>query len=100
MPAKVIILNFKDIAKQRHSAKREKLKFGLPLKRRRFFPRDPEKAEALLKWLLRVTPPGRDVLSGKAFSEIYRRKKEKVKGCFNTSSVSGGGSQRSFCGGG
>ncbi len=64
-----IVLNLREIYNRRHEIKLERLRSGLPLKRRRSLPRDPEKRKAVLEWLLRVTPPAEDILSGRAFSE-------------------------------
>ena len=73
MQEKEVVLSLKDIKKKRHEAKLEMLRLGLPIRRKRSFPRDPEKREALLEWLLRATPPAEDILSGKAFSGRFRK---------------------------
>ncbi len=64
-----IVLNLREIYNRRHEIKLERLRSGLPLKRKRNLPKDPEKRKAVLEWLLRVTPPAEDILSGRAFSE-------------------------------
>ncbi len=66
-------MNLNEIHKRRHEIKLERLRSGLPLRRKRSLPRDPEKRKALLEWLLRVTPPAKDILSGKAFSEKFKK---------------------------
>ncbi len=72
MSEKEIVLSLKEIKKKYHEAKLERLKNGYPLKFRRTKPRDPEKEKALLEWLLKNTPPAEDILSGKAFEELFR----------------------------
>ncbi len=64
-----IVMNLSEIYKRRHEIKLEGLRSGLPLRRRRSLPKDPGKRKAILEWLLRVTPPAEDILSGRAFSE-------------------------------
>lgn len=56
MPKKEIVLNLKEIKRKRYEARLKRLRCGYPLKFKRTRPRDPEKEEALLEWLLRVTP--------------------------------------------
>ncbi len=56
------------------------LRLGLPIRRKRSFPRDPEKRETLFEWLLRITPPAKDIISGKAFSERFRKNREREYG--------------------
>ncbi len=73
MAEKEIFLSLRDIYKRRHEIKLEKLRSGLPLRRRRSLPKDPEKRKAILEWLLRVTPPAKDILSGRAFSERFKK---------------------------
>ena len=80
MSGKEIVLSLKDVQRKRHEAKLEMLRLGLPIRRKRSFPRDPEKRKALLEWLLEVTPPAKDILSGKAFSERFRKNRERENG--------------------
>jgi len=80
MSEREITLSLKDIHRRRHEAKLEMLRLGLPIRRKRSLPKDPEKREALLKWLLRITPPAKDILSGKAFSEMFRKNRERKNG--------------------
>lgn len=76
MRKKEIILSLKEIHRRRYEARLERLKLGLPLRRKRSFPKDPEKREAVLEWLLRITPPAEDILSGKAFSERFKKNRQ------------------------
>lgn len=70
---KEIVLSLEEIRRKRYEAKLERLRRGYPLRFKRTRPRDPGKEEAFVEWLLRITPPARDILSGKAFSELFRK---------------------------
>jgi len=72
MSKEEIVLSLKEIKGKYHEAKLERLKKGYPLKFKRTSPRDPEKEEVLLEWLLKNIPPDEDILSGKAFEELFR----------------------------
>ncbi|QWK20610.1 MAG: hypothetical protein KNN13_04645 [Hydrogenobacter thermophilus] len=67
------VLSLEEIEKRYFEEKLNRLREGYPLKFRRTKPRDPRKREAMVKWLLRVIPPAEDILSGKAFEELFRR---------------------------
>ncbi len=76
MRKKEIILSLEEIHRKRYETRLERLKPGLPLRRKRSFPKDPEKREAVLEWLLRITPPAENILSGKAFSERFKNNRQ------------------------
>jgi len=81
---KDMVLSLKDIQRRRFEEKLWRLRNGLPLKPKRTKPRDPEKSEAYIDFLVRTTPPAKDILSGKAFSELLRK---AIKGKPLSSSV-------------
>ena len=45
---------------------------GYPLKFRDMRPRDKVKADRLVEFYVKTTPPAKDILSGKAFRELFR----------------------------
>ncbi len=71
---KEIILSLEEVRKRYYREKLERLRSGYPLKFRRTRKRNPFKSDAMVEWLLRITPPAEDILSGKAFSELMRNK--------------------------
>jgi hypothetical protein len=50
----------------------QRLEMGYPLKFRDMRPRDRGKAAQLVEFYIKTTPPAKDILSGKAFRELFR----------------------------
>jgi hypothetical protein len=69
---KTMRVNINDLSEKRFSAMVERLSMGYPLKFRDMRPRDKEKAAQLVEFYIKTTPPARDILSGKAFRELFR----------------------------
>jgi len=67
------ILRLESVSEEYKRAKLERFKRGYPLKFKRTKPREKFKSKALLNFFLRTTPPARDILSGRAFSELFKR---------------------------
>jgi len=72
---KEIILNLEKIEEEYKKAKIERFKKGYPVKFKRTKPREEFKRDALMEFLVRITPPAKDILSGKAFSELFKKEK-------------------------
>ncbi|GAB6065821.1 hypothetical protein JCM9492_09130 [Aquifex pyrophilus] len=70
---KEITLNLEKIEKEYNKVKIERFKKGYPLRFKRTRPREKFKSDALIEFLLKITPPAKDILSGKAFSELFKK---------------------------
>ncbi|WP_461828703.1 hypothetical protein [Aquifex sp.] len=70
-----VILSLSKVDEEYKKAKLERLKKGYPIKFKRTKPREKFKKEALVEFLVKITPPAKDILSGKAFSELFKGKK-------------------------
>ena len=70
-----VILSLSKVDEEYKKAKLERLKKGYPIKFKRTKPREKFKKEALVEFLVKITPPAKDILSGEAFSELFRGKK-------------------------
>lgn len=69
---KEITLRLNDLKNIYFKEKLNRLNSGFPDRFKRTKPRDREKEKALLNFLLRVTPPAEEILSGKAFKKIMK----------------------------
>lgn len=69
---KTMRVDINDLSKKRFRAMLERLEMGYPLKFRDTRPRDREKAAQLVEFYIKTTPPAKDILSGKAFRELFR----------------------------
>ncbi len=69
-----INISLEDIRRGYYEEKLKRLEMGYPLKFRRTRPRDPFKSKAMVEWLLRITPPAKDILSGEAFDRLFRER--------------------------
>ena len=69
---KTMQVDINDLSRKRFRAMLERLEMGYPLKFRDMRPRDREKATQLVEFYIKTTPPAKDILSGKAFMELFR----------------------------
>jgi len=69
---KTMRVDINDLSEKRFSAMLERLEMGYPLKFRDMRPRDRGKAAQLVEFYIKTTPPAKDILSGKAFRELFR----------------------------
>jgi hypothetical protein len=69
---KTMRVDINDLSKKRFSAMLERLNMGYPLKFKDMRPRDRDKAAELVEFYIKATPPAKDILSGKAFRELFR----------------------------
>ncbi len=69
---KEIVLSLNKVEEQYKKAKLERFKKGYSIKFKRTKPREKFKREALVKFLIKITPPAKDILSGKAFSKLFK----------------------------
>jgi hypothetical protein len=65
-------VDINDLSKERFSAMLERLQMGYPLKFRDMRPRDKDKTARLVEFYIKTTPPAKDILSGKAFRELFK----------------------------
>ncbi|RUM31377.1 MAG: hypothetical protein DSY42_02870 [Aquifex sp.] len=72
---KEIILNLEKIEEEYRKAKIERLKKNYPVRFKRTKPREKFKRDVLIEFLVRITPPAKDILSGRAFSELFKKEK-------------------------
>ena len=70
-----IILNLEKIEEEYKKAKIERFEKGYPLKFKRTKPREKFKSDALVEFLVRITSPAQDIVSEKAFSELFKKEK-------------------------
>ncbi len=68
-----IVLSLKEIKPAYTQAKLERLQKGYPLKFKRTRPREKFKKGELVKFLLNITPPAENILSGRAFSKLFTK---------------------------
>jgi predicted ATP-dependent protease len=73
MKEKKTTLSLKDIERLYFEEKLRRLQGGFSLKLKRTKPRDPEKRQALIEFIIKSIPSAQDILSGKAFSELFRK---------------------------
>ncbi|WP_164930554.1 hypothetical protein [Aquifex aeolicus] len=73
---KEIVLSLEKIDEEYKNARIERFKKGYPIKFRRTRTREKFKSDTLVEFLVRITPPAEDILSGKAFSELFREKQK------------------------
>lgn len=69
-----INISLEDIRQRYYEEKLKRLEMGYPIKFRRTRPRDPFKSKAMVEWLLRITPPAKDILSGEAFDRLFKER--------------------------
>ncbi len=69
---KRIIISLETLDEEYKKEKLFRFKSGYPLRFKRTKPRDEEKRKALIEFLIKVTPSAEDILSGKAFSELFK----------------------------
>jgi tRNA A37 N6-isopentenylltransferase MiaA len=65
-------VDINDLSKERFSAMLERLQMGYPLKVKNMRRRDKEKTARLVEFYVKTTPPAKDILSGKAFRELFK----------------------------
>ncbi len=70
---KEIHLRLEDIRNRYHREKLQRFLQGYPLRFKRTRPRDPFKSKAMVEWLIKTTPPAQEILSGRAFSKLFKR---------------------------
>ncbi|MGD1075336.1 MAG: hypothetical protein ABR903_04570 [Thermodesulfovibrionales bacterium] len=68
---KSVRVDVDNLSRQRFEAMLERLEMGYPLKFKDMRSRDSDKAEALVKFYIKTTPPAEDILSGKAFRNLF-----------------------------
>ena len=67
-----ISISLENIRQRYYKEKLKRLEMGYPLKFRRTRARDPFKSKAMVEWLLRITPPAEEILSGEAFDRLFK----------------------------
>ena len=65
-------LSFSEIEERYKKESLERVKKGYPIKFKRTKPREEFKEKTLVEFWIRTTPPAKEILSGKAFSKLFR----------------------------
>ena len=74
---KEITLSLEKIAEEYKKAKIERFRKGYPIKFKRTKTREKFKTKALVEFWIKVTPPAKDILSGKAFSKLFCKEEKR-----------------------